>query len=150
MDQLTNNISQEGLKEEPINIKLIDIRTVNDLINVLNNALNKAVTNGSYTMDEAFQFKLSINTLTKAIETLEKDQAVLVKLSKKESTSQGGNVGSSCPDSNSALGAIKGARTPIDQLVNNNENIDINIVDIRGNIESIKILNDALNKAVTN
>ena len=66
-----------------MNITVVDVRVIHEAIKVINESLNKAVLNGSYTMDDAFQYKLSINNLSKTIDILEKDQSILVKMAKK-------------------------------------------------------------------
>jgi hypothetical protein len=54
------------------NKESIDMRTVNDSLTLLSASLDKGCSKGAYTLDEAFNIRLSLNNVTKVIEILVK------------------------------------------------------------------------------
>lgn len=68
-------------------IDLIDINITQQSLNFINEMANKANQKGLYELNESFKLMLSINNLSKALETLNKLQTIaLQKIKEQEGT----------------------------------------------------------------
>jgi hypothetical protein len=86
-NQINNNDNNNNINNNNNNnnnIQQIKIENLRNSFNFINNAINRCVTKGQFTLDEAYITKLNLNNIYLGIDTLEKYQNLLIDALNKE------------------------------------------------------------------
>ena len=69
-------------------VEILDVKALNESLQVVNVSLNLATKQGTFDMDNAVKVKMSFNNLVQGIANLEKCQNLLVKLNENSKKQQ--------------------------------------------------------------